>query len=466
MKNSILWFKNDLRINDNESLSKASAQSNLILPVYIFDPRHWEQKNFPFAKAGYNRFMFLSDTLLDLREHLKALGTDLLIKCGKAEVILPQLITQYKIDTVFAEQEYAYEELYVLQEVKKGFQSTTKLILSWGKTLYHIDDIPYKIPEIPLTSKAFRINTTKTTEVRELFKPPRSIESPQILNWGKLPSYKDLGIIKSEVYKEEPFLRGGESYALERLTYYTKETELLTSYKWTRNKSEGMDYSSKLSAYLALGAISPRTIYKAIKQYEKHVKKNISTWWLLFEVIWRDYFTFKGMRMGTAIFKTEGFRQKDITFTNTTNYFERWCEGTTGIPFIDAHMRQLNKTGYMSNRGRVNCASYLIHDLKIDWTWGAQYFESKLIDYDVSANWMNWHVQAFEIWYTNPVNQSLKYKAASYIKKWVPELSGVPNELIYIPWEIDNGIKSYPPPIAVYSKWNRAVNKIKTQALA
>lgn len=122
-------------------------------------------------------------------------------------------------------------------------------------------------------------------------------------------------------------------------------------------------------------------------------------------------------------------------------------------------MRQLNQTGFMSNRGRVNCASYLVHDLKIDWTWGASYFESKLIDYDVSSNWMNWHMQAFEIWYTNPVHQSNKYKSHDFIRKWIPELSAYGNKEVLIPWKFE--VPDYPKPIEIYKKWSRAINLIE-----
>ena len=169
------------------------------------------------------------------------------------------------------------------------------------------------------------------------------------------------------------------------------------------------------------------------------------------------------MRMGNAIFKTEGFRKKNIEFENNKDVFRRWCDGKTGLPFIDAHMRQLNQTGYMSNRGRVNCASFLVHDYKVDWTWGAAYFESRLIDYDVSANWMNWHMQAYEIWYTNPIHQSLKYKAADFIKTWLPELSNFEDERIYIPWHeksADVDKADYPDPVQLFSKWSRSINNI------
>ena len=124
-------------------------------------------------------------------------------------------------------------------------------------------------------------------------------------------------------------------------------------------------------------------------------------------------------------------------------------------------MRQLNETGFMSNRGRVNCSSFLVYDYLIDWTWGAAYFESKLIDYDVASNWMNWHTQAYQIWYTNPVNQANKYKAQEFIRKWVPEIKHLSDRDILIPWE--SGVVEYPKPSAIFTKWSRAINKIKKE---
>ncbi|MGO4911160.1 DASH family cryptochrome [Leeuwenhoekiella sp. W20_SRS_FM14] len=456
----LLWFKNDLRLLDNETLCRAVNSCTSILPVYIFDPRLFANTVYNFPKAGLNRFEFLKQTVDVLRTNLQNLGANLLVEIGHPEELIPALIKKHKITKLFAEQEYASEELKIVDAVKQQLSEEVTYDFIWGKTLYHIDDIPYSIDKIPLTSKAFRINTTKKAEVRETFDIPKKIEILSLNDWGTLPEATQFNFEVLDDQKENLYVKGGEDLALERLNYYTVETELLTSYKWTRNKSLGLDYSSKLSPYLAVGAISPRTIYYAVKAYEKNIKKNISTWWLVFEVVWRDFFTFKGMRMGNSIFKTEGYKNKEVPFENNTEYFERWCAGTTGIPFIDAHMRQLNETGYMSNRGRVNCASYFVHDLKIDWTWGAAYFESKLIDYDVSSNWMNWHMQAYEIWYTNPVNQSIKYKAADYIKKWIPELAAVNDELIHIPWKIEEYKLKYPKPIEVYSKWERAEIKI------
>ena len=461
--NALVWFKNDLRLHDNEPLCHAIAAGLPIIYLFCVDIRIFEKLSLGFRKADANRAIFLKQTVLDLQERLEKIGGHLRIEVGIPEDIVANYLGDYNISKIYAEEEYAWEELQMMAEVKKRISEKAELITFWGKTLYHIDDIPFTIPKIPITSKAYRIPTGKETDVREPFNEPTEANAANDIESTAFPSFKKLGFSEDEISAVEPFVVGGETEALKRLHNYTFETELLTGYRWSRNKSLGMDYSSKFSPYLALGSLSARTIYQKVKLYEQLVKKNQSTWWLIFELVWRDYFTFKGMRMGTAIFKTAGFRNKTIDFENNTDLFKRWCDGQTGLPFVDAHMRQLNKTGYMSNRGRVNCSSFLVHDYKIDWTWGAAYFESRLIDYDVSANWMNWHMQAYEIWYTNPIHQSLKYKAKEYIQKWIRELAHIDDAHIYIPWheksaQID--IHNYPKPVEIFSKWGRSIQKI------
>ena len=465
----LVWFKNDLRLHDNEALCQAISSAQELLFVYCVDKRLFDNLNLGFKKAGYNRFQFLRQSVLDLQQSLEAIGGHLHIITGIPEVELPELIRKYKISAIYGEMEYAPEELAVVNAVQKSLKDEVQFNMFWGKTLYHIDDIPFTIPKIPLTSKAYRIPTSKEAEVRAVFKAPAAVIAIQGINSNEFPDEDEFAFAKAQVTKTEsenykpiaPYIEGGETAGLRRLNHYSFETQQLTNYRWTRNRSLGMEYSSKFSPYLALGCLSPRLIYEYVKEYERTIKKNQSTWWIVFELVWRDYFTFKGMRIGNSIFHTEGFRKKDLVFDNNNELFSRWCDGMTGIPFVDAHMRQLNQTGYMSNRGRVNCSSFLVHDYKIDWTWGASYFESKLIDYDVSANWMNWHMQAYEIWYTNPVHQSLKYKANDFIKKWIPELNKLEDNHIHAPWLLENQPDNYPKPIEVYIKWSRSVNNIK-----
>jgi deoxyribodipyrimidine photo-lyase len=457
----LLWFKNDLRLYDNESLHYAVQQCDQIICFYSVEPYLFETLNLGFKKTDINRFKFLEQALKNLQNNLENIGGHLIISSKSAVVEIPLLVRQHKVSIIFAEEEYAFEELQIKANIIEQLPNI-KFNFYWGKTLYHIDDIPFSIAKIPLTSKAYRIPVSNQSQPRSTFKAPLQITSPTDAISTKFPSYSSYGFTSEEYQRHQPYLDGGEDEALKRLQYYTIESQLLTGYRWTRNKSLGLDYSSKLSPYLALGCISPRTIYEAVKEYEITIKKNQSTWWLIFELVWRDYFTFKGMRFGNAIFRTTGISNKEKPFENDLEKFKRWQNGTTGIPFIDAHMRQLNETGYMSNRGRVNCASYFIHDLKIDWTWGAAYFESKLIDYDVSANWMNWHMQAFEIYYTNPVHQSLKYQSNEFIATWVAELKSIKDNSIHAPWFFPelNTSTTYPKPIEIYPKWLRAVNRI------
>lgn len=458
MKTGLVWFKNDLRLHDNEALAKAVQECDELIFCYALEKSNFKKLDLGFKKWGVNRFKFIEQSVVDLQKNLEKVGGHLIIGSDSAAELLPDLVEKYGISDVYAEEEYASEELNLIKEIQ-DILPKVKFHFYWGKTLYHKDDIPFTISKIPLSSKAYRIPAGNESEPREVIKAPTKLKSVKKVKSTKFPSYKKFDFTKKEYDAAKPLLEGGETQALKRLQYYTFKSELLTGYRWTRNQSQGLDYSSKFSPYLALGCISPREIFEKVKKYEEKVKKNQSTWWLVFELVWRDYFTFKGMKFGDKIFKTKGYKKKEIPFENNKKIFKRWCEGKTGIPFVDAHMRQLNETGYMSNRGRVNCASYFVHDLNIDWTWGAAYFESKLIDYDVTSNWMNWHMQAFEIYYTNPIHQSNKYKAQDFIREWIPELKDSNDVEVLIPWESD--LPDYPKPIEIFPKWERAINLIK-----
>lgn len=461
MKVGLVWFKNDLRVHDNEALFMAASECDQLIFCYCVEPYQFERLDLGFRKTGINRFKFLEQSVLNLQKNLELLGGHLIIAVDGSMEELPRLVKKFDITSIYAEEEYAHEELEIVTALKNKMRAV-EFNFYWGKTLYHIDDIPFTIDEIPLTSKAYRIPTSKQSSPRKIMGKLTTLNAHPEAFSTKFPLHNNFGFSTVDYNNAEPFMEGGEDAALVRLQHYSFGTEQLTSYRWTRNKSDGLDYSSKFSPYLALGCLSAREIYRVIKKYESEVKKNQSTWWLVFELVWRDYFTFKGMRFGNKIFFTGGIKDKPDKFENDKDLFFRWCEGATGIPFIDAHMRQLNQTGFMSNRGRVNCASYFVHDLKVDWTWGAAYFESRLIDYDVSANWLNWHVQAYEIYYTNPVHQSLKYKANDYIAKWIEELAHVDDNRIHTPWLFEEIIMhgGYPKPAEIFSKWTRSINRV------
>lgn len=446
-------------MHDNEMLYRAAESGEASLCVYCIDPKNYSYLDLGFRKANNVRYQFLVECLQNIRDQLKELGGNLLIIQGDPAVELPKIVELYSISAIYAEEEHGEEELNMMKEVQDALPKHCLLNLFWGRTLYHKDDIPYAISNIPLVSKTYRIKTTKETEVRCCLPTPKSIKFYSVPDGGALPNFAQLVNKDNNPQANTPFVKGGEQKARKRLQHYFYETNQLTAYKWTRNRSLGMDYSSKFSPYLALGCLSPRYVYHEVKKYESHIKKKYGTWWFVFQLVWRDYFVFRHMRVGAKLYAKNGFRGKKVEFKDSSKLFDRWCKGKTGIPFVDAHIRQLNQTGYMSNRGRVNCSSFLIHDYNIDWRWGAAYFESKLIDYDVSVNWMNWHMQAFEIWYTNPVHQSNKYKAQEYIRKWLPEIAHLDDIAILLPWEHE--LEDYPEPDKIYSKWQRSINLIK-----
>ena len=472
MTTCIYWHRNDLRVHDNECLKQCVEDYDQVIPLFIVDENHYREMPQGFKKIGVTRYRYLCDTISVLRESYKNMGGQLVIRKGDAATEVKKIINQYDVTAIIYQKEIASEEVNDendIREVAVDLGCVTKSV--WGRTLYHLDDIPYTTDKIPLTSKAFRINTSKATEPRKLIPTPSRVNIPQDLEVGFMPSEKEMGYSDEEIiYSKRTHYPAGEKAALERLEYYTFKSQLVTSYKWTRNKSLGMDYSSKLSPYLALGSLSPRMIYHQVKKYEKEVKRNISTWWLIFEIVWRDFFAFKTLRVGSALFNNGGIRNKDTEWNYDMRLFKRWRDGDTGIPFLDAHLKELAATGFMSNRGRVNAASFFTRDYKIDWRWGASWFEHCLIDYDVYANWMNWHTQAFDIYYTNPVNQAVKYdKKGEYTLKWLPELSSLPHSDFHAPWlytvgELNNlGIIDYRAPEQIYSKWQRAINRIMAE---
>ena len=185
--------------------------------------------------------------------------------------------------------------------------------------------------------------------------------------------------------------KGGESEALQRLNHYFFETQCLSTYKETRNGMVGADYSSKFSPWLALGCISPRFIYAEIKKYEKQFGANDSTYWLVFELLWRDFFRFMFKKYQTKFFLYKGIKTEKVNSKSLNEkLLLQWINGATPSDFINANMLELQQTGFMSNRGRQNVASYFCNELNMDWRIGAAYFEEQLIDYDVSSNWGNW----------------------------------------------------------------------------
>lgn len=392
MITAVVWFKTDLRITDNETLLKAVLQNDVVIPIYCLDESHFKTTPFGFQKTGNFRAQFLIEALIDLDINLRKLGSGLIILRGKPEIEIPKIVNQYKANRVYTKREVAFEEIQTERLVRSELWKLQCELLSFcTSTLYRAQDLPFPIKELPDVFTNFRKKTEKEAVVKPICNTTKSIPSPEIEK-SNIPTLLELGL---ENIKEESRVviqfKGGESEAIERMNYYFFETKLISKYKETRNGMVGGDYSSKFSAWLALGCISPRFIYQSLQQYESQFGANESSYWLVFELLWRDYFSFVMEKYAIKLFQKSGIQNKELaTNKKAIEQLENWINGTTGNDFIDANMIELKSTGFMSNRGRQNVASYLCNDLKLDWRYGAAYFEQQLIDYDVCSNWGNW----------------------------------------------------------------------------
>lgn len=460
MKRSLMWFRNDLRIHDNEALMKAT-QADEIIPLYIFDPRQLEKTSFGFSKTGAFRGRFLIESLQNLKENLRSAGSDLVIRKGKPEVLIPGLVKSYDIDIVSTHKEITRDEVLIEEALKEKIGN--KLVFSWGSTLFHINDIPFKKHELPDVFTTFRKKTEEQAEVRNDYGEIITPNSVPDIEIGAIPSLEELNLNNKQTDPRAVLqFQGGEDEALHRLKEYFWDGDHLKDYKFTRNGLLGSNYSSKFSPWLANGSLSPRRIYWEVRKYEENRKKNVSTYWMIFELLWRDYFRFSAWKHGDKIFWPSGIQGKKRNWSHNKEDFKKWAEGNTGIPFIDANMRELNATGYMSNRGRQNVASFLAQNLNIDWRMGAEYFESMLIDYDPCSNYGNWAYNTTvghdpRNRYFNIINQAKKYdKNGNFVRRWIPELSKVPDEFIQEPYKMNpeqqtlfgiNIGKDYPKPM-------------------
>lgn len=396
MSVGLVWFRNDLRLEDNVVIDKALKIVDRIYPVYIINPKQFENNHLGYAKTGSFRARFLLEALHDLRNTLKSKGSNLIVRVGDPEKLIPDLAHKISATYVFASKESIPSEVLIEEQTEKGLWKLGIMFeLFWNSSLYHVDDIPWPIRHLPETFTDFRKELEMESHVRPLHVAPKKINAVENIPEGDIPCLEDLGLPDTSADRRAVMkFKGGEKEAWKRLKYYLWAKDQLQYYKETRNGMLGADYSSKLSSWLAIGCISPKSIYYEVKQYELERVKNDSTYWLVFELLWRDYFLFIAKKHKENLFKVTGIRNREIEYKEDLTLFEKWVNGETGEPFADANMKELKRTGYMSNRGRQNVASYLINDLKLNWTWGAAYFESILIDYSAASNWGNWNYLA------------------------------------------------------------------------
>lgn len=392
-KINILWLRNDLRIRDNESLFKILKEELPFIAVFIFDSDFFSERQYGFRKIGKFRAKFLLETVLDLEENLKQKNILFLKKFGKTEDIFKLISNQFDIQKIFCQKEWTKEEIELENQIKPIFPDV-KWVKSYSQLLIETHFVKEKLDKIPLLFTTFRQKIEKDLKIRDEFDSEHLVYNKSILDLRITSddiTLKTLGFDDFDTHPSTAFpFFGGESEALKRLNSYFFETKNVSHYKETRNGLIDADYSSKFSAWLANGSLSAVSIYHEIKKYEFEFGANDSTYWLVFELFWRDFFKYTSIQFRNKIFQQNGILGNEYDYKNDENLIQNWIDGETYSDFINANMLEIKNTGWMSNRGRQNVASYFCKILKQDWRSGAAYFEETLLDYDVHNNYGNW----------------------------------------------------------------------------
>ena len=388
---SLVWFRNDLRFSDHTGLAKACQNSKRLFGIYCFDPKLFINNKLGFPKINVYRAAFILESIKELKVELLKRNISLIVKIGEPNKVISEFIKDHKINSLYYQNEWTEEEIIEEKSLLNKISTDVEVQKYSDQFLYHPDDVDQSFVSDVFTS--FRKYCEKNLVVRDIVEPTYSFSKENLINGNQnnLPTLEDLGLNNFEIDSRTAFpFKGGCLSAKNRVNYYLWESKKVNFYKKTRNGLLGKDYSSKFSAWLANGSISSREIYWQIKNYENDIMKNQSTYWMIFELIWRDFFKYISLKYGNKIFKIGGILDKDYTWLRDEHQFQNWIDGKTNEPFVNANMIELKSTGWMSNRGRQNVASFLSKELLIDWRWGASYFESMLIDYDVHSNYGNW----------------------------------------------------------------------------
>ncbi|HEY9748670.1 MAG TPA: deoxyribodipyrimidine photo-lyase, partial [Allocoleopsis sp.] len=261
-KRILIWFRNDLRLHDHEPLHEALQAGAEVIPFYCFDARQFGQTSFGFPKTGAFRAQFLLEAIADLRASLRSLGSDLIVRRGLPEAIIPELVKQLQISAIYCHGEVTSEETAVETALQTALRPLrVKLETFWGHTLYHPDNLPFEIAELPELFTNFRKQVEKYANVDPTFPTPQKLSSMPDVEVGELPHLSDLGLEPSVVDERAMVqFKGGEMAGLARLQEYFWQRDRLKIYKETRNGMLGADYSSKFSPWLSLGCLSPRYI--------------------------------------------------------------------------------------------------------------------------------------------------------------------------------------------------------------
>jgi deoxyribodipyrimidine photo-lyase len=390
----LYWFRHDCRINDMPALNTLSETVDILLCVYVIDDEWFTNSQWQSHPMGEHRWRFLCQGLVELNQSLTEQGNRLVVVNGTGALPIQHLIDKFSVSHLGYSEHCGVYEKKAIEQIALSHPNL-KFITSNASHLYEPPTLPFSIDSLPDSFSAFRRKVEKRAEVADIAEelthlPP----SPDVNERDNQFKEKIIPASCLDTDASSQGFRGGEKQGVAQLNYYLFETDLVARYKETRNGMLGWDFSSKLSAWLSAGHLSPRYVFKQLQQYEQQRVQNDSTYWLFFELLWREFFHLHALKVGKRLFDFGGVQQQKPNTVFNAAKFTQWCLGKTGFDIVDACMRELNATGFMSNRGRQLVASCFVHELGLDWRYGAAYFEQQLIDFDVASNYGNWQYLA------------------------------------------------------------------------
>jgi len=370
---TLYLITDDLRVEDNPALNLAAKADRLAI-LYCVDNAQFKTDRFGCRGMGRHRWRFLRESLQDLNQSLAELGQVLHLKEGDPLEVISEILEQGQFDTVIRTRGHDARSNSWWKALVNRYSSIGFVEVD-GSTLYEKHQAQFE--RFPQSFSAFRKALEEVP-----FRPP--VQAP-----GRLPGSVELDsqLVTAPSASASP--AGGSVAAGAHLDHYFG-TDAASSYKETRNALHGHLHSTGFSSYLANGCISPVQVVQRLSRYEEDSGKNDSTQWILFELLWREFFRWYGEHYEDLLFEFSGINGKRPLTSFYRERFLKWSTGQTPWPLVNAAMHELNETGLLSNRARQIVASCLVNELSVDWRCGASYFAEQLIDYDACSNWGNW----------------------------------------------------------------------------
>ena len=380
MSRTLYWLSHDLRLDDNAALLSA-ARSQQLLIVYCIEPRLFSQYRYHTASLGTHRWQFIKQSLNALDRALRELGQGINYVVGEPEHCLADLVQHHSIDRLVSSYRVGSDERRATERLSTACPRL-QIEIQDTYTLFSRESNPLPCDRVVSYSK-FR-TLAEREEITQPLAAPSSLPPPV----GELSPNINIPDLSGYAASDCPYT-GGEDAAQKHLEEYFNGG-FASTYKKTRNALEGHTTSSKFSPWLNSGCLSARRALAELRRYEAANGANDSSYWLFVELLWREYFQWIAEQLGDKLFALKGINDNGGFKCFYPERFEKWCQGTTPYPLVNACMRELKQSGFLSNRGRQIVASCLVNELALDWRYGAAWFENQLCDYDVASNWGNW----------------------------------------------------------------------------